>query len=60
LQSSQSYSQYEERCEVQRQVSYVEAVDSYDVTYRYQGERYHIDMPYHPGKRIKLRVSVIY
>jgi uncharacterized protein YcfJ len=60
VQSNQSYSQYEERCEVQHQVSYVEAVDSYDVSYRYQGERYHIEMPYHPGERIKLRISVIY
>jgi uncharacterized protein YcfJ len=62
VQSSQSrrYTQYEEQCEVQHQVSYDEVVDGYDVTYRYQGERHHIEMPYHPGKRIKLRMSVIY
>jgi uncharacterized protein YcfJ len=52
------YTQYEEQCEVQHQVSYDEVVDGYDVTYRYQGERYHIEMPYHPGKRIKLRISI--
>jgi uncharacterized protein YcfJ len=60
VQSSQGhrYTQYEEQCEVQHQVSYDEVVDGYDVTYRYQGERYHIEMPYHPGKRIKLRISI--
>lgn len=60
VQSSQrhTYTQYEEQCEVQHQVSYDEVIEGYDVTYRYQGERYHIEMPYHPGKRIKLRISV--
>lgn len=57
---SHSYTQYEEQCEVQNQVSYDEVIDGYDVTYRYEGERYHIEMPYHPGKRIKLRISVMY
>lgn len=55
-----SYTEYEEQCEVRHQVSYDEVLDGYDVTYRYQEESYHIEMPYHPGKRIKLRVSVIY
>ena len=62
VQSSQRqrYTEYQEQCEVQHQVSYDEVVDGYAVTYRYQGERYHIEMPYHPGKRIKLRISVMY
>jgi uncharacterized protein YcfJ len=54
------YTEYEEQCEVQHQVSYDEVVDRYDVTYRYQGERYNVEMPYHPGKRIKLGINVIY
>jgi uncharacterized protein YcfJ len=47
VQSSQdhSYTQYEEQCEVQHQVSYDEVIDGYDVTYRYQGERYQVEMP---------------
>ena len=62
LKSSQrhSYTEYEEQCEVQNQVSYDEVVDGYDVTYRYQGERHQVEMPHHPGKRLKLRVSVMY
>ena len=60
VQSSQhhSYTQYEEQCEVHHQVSYDEVVDGYDVTYKYQGEKHHIEMPYHPGKRIKLRINI--
>ena len=60
VQSSQghSYTEYEEQCEVHHQVSYEEVVDSYDVTYRYQGEKHHIEMPYQPGKRIKLRINI--
>lgn len=52
------YTQYEEFCEVQQHVSYEEVVDSYNVTYRYKGNRYQTNMPYDPGKRIKLKVSV--
>jgi len=55
-----THSEYQEQCEVWHQVSYDQVVDGYDVTYRYQGERYHIEMPYHPGKRIRLRLSVVY
>ena len=60
VQSSQghSYVEYLEQCEVHHQVSYDEVIEGYDVTYRYQGERHHIEMPYHPGKRIKLRISI--
>ena len=32
--------------------------DGYEVTYRYKGERYKIEMPYDPGKRIKVRIQV--
>lgn len=52
-----SYTEYQEHCEVNHQVSYDEVVDGYDVTYRYQGEKYHLEMPYRPGKRIKLRIN---
>jgi uncharacterized protein YcfJ len=53
-----SYTEYEQRCNVRHQVSYEEVLDGYRVTYRYQGERYQIEMPYDPGKRIKLRIQI--
>jgi uncharacterized protein YcfJ len=48
---------YEEYCKTRHQVSYEEVLDGYDVTYRYRGKRYHIEMPYDPGKRIKMRIQ---
>lgn len=54
------YTEYEEQCEVRHQVSYDEVIDGYNVTYRYQGERYQVEMPHHPGNRLKLRISVMY
>ncbi|MCH7881344.1 MAG: glycine zipper 2TM domain-containing protein [Proteobacteria bacterium] len=56
---SSSYTVYEERCDVRHQVSYEEVLHGYRVTYRYQGEQYELEMPYHPGKRIKLRIQII-
>jgi uncharacterized protein YcfJ len=48
---------YEERCQTRHQVSYEEVVDGYDVTYKYRGRSYHVEMPYDPGKRIKMRIQ---
>lgn len=53
-----TYTRYENICEVHDQVSYEEVVDSYKVTYRYKGRKYKTNMPYDPGKKIKLRVSI--
>jgi len=53
-----SYTEYQQRCNVRHQVSYEEVLDGYRVTYRYKGERYQIEMPYDPGKRIKLRIQI--
>ena len=55
---STTYTEYEERCDVRHQVSYEEVIDGYRVTYRFQGEHYQIEMPYNPGKRIKLRIQI--
>lgn len=52
-----SYTEYRQRCSMRDQVSYEEVLDGYRVTYRYQGERYQIKMPYDPGKRVKLRIQ---
>lgn len=53
-----SYTAYESFCEVENRVSYVEELDSYRVTYRYKGNKYQTNLPYDPGKKIKLRVTV--
>lgn len=53
-----SYTAYESFCEVENQVRYEEVLDSYRVTYRYKGNKYQTNMPYDPGKKIKLRVSI--
>ena len=29
----------------------------YDVTNKYRGQLYHIEMPYHPPERIKMRIQ---
>ena len=49
--------EYRELCETRHTVSYEQVVDGYDVAYKFRGKRYHVQMPYHPGKRIKMRVQ---
>jgi len=56
--SNNGYVEYEQHCNTRQQVSYEEVVDGYKVTYQYKGERYRIEMPYDPGKRIKMRIQV--
>lgn len=52
------YTTYEDFCEVENHVTYEEVLDSYQVTYRYHGQEYSTNMPYNPGKKLKVRVSV--
>ncbi|WP_018015882.1 glycine zipper 2TM domain-containing protein [Teredinibacter turnerae] len=47
-----------ERCEVQQQVQKQRVIDGYDVTYRYHGQQYHTRTRNHPGKRIKVALTV--
>jgi len=49
---------YEEHCKTHYRTSYEEVVDFYDVTYKYRGKTYHAEMPYDPGKRIKMRIQI--
>jgi len=51
------HTRYEERCETRHQVKYKKVIDSYRVSYRYKGKRYKTNMPYDPGKKIKLKIS---
>lgn len=53
-----SYTRYEDFCGVENLVSYEEELDSYKVIYRYKGNKYQTNMPYDPGKKIKLKISI--
>ena len=48
-----------ETCTTVQRVRYREEIDGYDVTYKYKGRKYQIEMPYDPGKRIKMRIQVV-
>ena len=47
-----------ERCETRYQSRREERIDGYRVTYRYHGQKYVTEMPYDPGRRIRVRVDV--
>ncbi len=47
-----------ERCEVSYKIETEERLTGYNVTYSYRGETYHTHMDEHPGKRMKISVSV--
>mgnify|MGYP003632239131 FL=1 len=46
------------RCSVEDRIRYEEEIIGYHVSYRYRGEEYRTRMNHHPGKRLKVRVSV--
>ncbi|MBR9911744.1 MAG: glycine zipper 2TM domain-containing protein [Gammaproteobacteria bacterium] len=48
----------EEVCEINERLEYEERIVGYNVTYRYQGQRYQTRMDHHPGKKIKVAVNV--
>ncbi len=48
----------EERCDTVYDVEWHEEVVGYDVTYRYHGRNYKTRLPYDPGKRLRINVSV--
>jgi len=47
-----------ERCETRYRSHQEERIDGYRVMYRYHGQKYVTEMPYDPGKRIKVRVDI--
>lgn len=49
---------YVRRCRVAHERHTEERVDGYEVTYRYGGETFTTRLPYDPGKRLRVRVSV--
>ena len=56
-QGSREIARYEQHCKTRHEVSYEKVIDGYDVTYKYRGKSYQIEMPYDPGKQIKMRIQ---
>lgn len=48
----------EQRCETVREVHWRPEVVGYDVTYRYHGKEFTTRLPYDPGDRLRVTVSV--
>ena len=46
------------RCETTFQSHREERIDGYRVTYRYKGQKYMTEMPYDPGRRMRVRVDI--
>lgn len=55
---SSQYAEYEQRCETQQISETKKQVDGYNVSYRYRGRIMTTQMPYHPGRQIRLNVNV--
>jgi uncharacterized protein YcfJ len=47
-----------QRCQIVQERYTEERIDGYDVTYRYDGELFTTRLPYDPGKRLRVKVSV--
>ena len=50
--------EYQRQCETVDDYHVENHIDGYDVAYRYHGDVYHTTMPYDPGDRIAVDVSV--
>lgn len=48
---------YEERCAVREEARFEERVRGYRVTYRYLGRDYVTELPYDPGRRLRVAVD---
>lgn len=49
---------YEQRCRTVQESRTEERLDGYDVSYRYGGQIYQTRLPYDPGRRLRVQVSV--
>jgi uncharacterized protein YcfJ len=52
------YVSYKRRCRTVTERHTEERIDGYDVTYRYGGETYRTRLPYDPGRKLRVNVSV--
>jgi len=55
---SSRHTGYETRCETKHVSETRKRIEGYNVSYRFRGRIMTTQMPYHPGRRIKLNVSV--
>ena len=55
---SRVYYENQRRCQTSQHVNYQEKLLGYDVWYIYQGNEYKTQMDHHPGKKIRIRLSV--
>ncbi len=46
------------RCETNYRERREQRIDGYRVTYRYKGQKYMTEMPYDPGRKIRVRVDI--
>ena len=46
------------RCDTRYREHREERIDGYRVTYRYNGQKYVTEMPYDPGRRLRVRVDI--
>lgn len=52
------YSHHEPYCETRTAYRFVEKIEGYDITYRYQGRYFTTRSDHNPGKRIRVRVEM--
>ena len=55
---SEVYSRPVERCSTTMQQHQEERIEGYRVVYRYNGQKFATEMPYDPGREIRVRVDV--
>ena len=55
---STDYPQSTERCETHYSESTEQRIDGYHVSYRYNDRNFETDLPYDPGERLRVRVTV--
>ncbi|HXG28049.1 MAG TPA: hypothetical protein VNJ47_04285 [Nevskiales bacterium] len=55
---AKEYVTYERRCRTVQEHRTEQRIEGYDVSYRYGGQTYHTRLPYDPGKRLRVQVSV--
>lgn len=54
----ETYTRPVRRCQTNYTSTEEERIDGYNVTYRYNGQKYRTRMPYDPGDRMRIRVDV--
>lgn len=55
---AEQHSRPVERCKTSYREHREERIDGYRVTYRYHGQKYMTEMPYDPGKKLRVRVDI--